>query len=120
MYHTQYYFVLEIAQQARARSNQKQFNYSKLTDESPHSVADGLKHLQTEVAPGGTKETKDKTSSAEGVLIDLVTPVEVTSSVLSVSTSERTRTNSILDEPIDAPEEGRLFCIFLFPMVYFM
>jgi len=41
-------------------------------------------------------------------LIDLVAPVEITSSVLSVSTSENTHTNSIMDEPIDAVEEGML------------
>jgi hypothetical protein len=64
--------------------------------------------MQAEAAASGTKEAKDKTSSAEGVLIDLVTPVEVTSSVLSVSASESTCTNSIMDEPINAAEEGKL------------
>ncbi|KDR13827.1 activated CDC42 kinase 1 isoform X2 [Zootermopsis nevadensis] len=94
-----------LAHQARGRSNQKQFNYSKLTDETPHSVADGLKFMQAEAAAGGTKEAKGETSSLEGVLIDLVTPVEVPVLVRSVSTSESTNTNSIMDEPIDAAEE---------------
>jgi hypothetical protein len=64
--------------------------------------------MEAEAAASGTKETNDRTSSAEGVLIDLVTPVEVTSSVFSVSTSESTNTNSILDKPIDAAEEGKI------------
>jgi hypothetical protein len=77
-------------------------------DESSHSIADGSKVTQTEMSPAGMNATKSKTSLTEGVLIDFVAPVEVTSSVLSVSTSENTHRNSIMDEPIDVVEEGKL------------
>lgn len=75
-------------------------------DESSHSIADGLKVTSTETLAAVTNETKSKTSLAEGVLIDFVAPVEAKSSVLSVSTSENTHRNSIMDEPIDVVEEG--------------
>jgi hypothetical protein len=45
-------------------------------------------------------------------LIDLVAPVEVTSSVFPVSSSDSTHINSIMDEPIDAVEQGK-------PVLYF-
>ena len=105
-------FIVEISQQARVRGNQKQFNYSKLTDESPGSVADGHKASQAEPTAAGINKTQGKMSSAEGVLIDLVAPVEVTTSVLPVQSSGRTQINSILDEPIDAVEEGKSFVYF--------
>jgi len=51
-------------------------------------------------------------SSTEGVLIDLVAPVEGTSSVLPVHSSDSTQINSIMDEPIDAVEQGKSFVYF--------
>jgi len=51
-------------------------------------------------------------SSAEGVLIDLVAPAEVTSSVLPVQSSGSMQINSLLDEPIDAVEQGKSFVYF--------
>lgn len=104
--------IIEIAQQARVRSNHKQFSYSKLTDESPGSVADTCKASQAERSAAGTNEARDKTSSAEAVLIDLVAPVGVMSSVLPVSSSDSRQTNSIMDEPIDAVEQGKLIVYF--------
>jgi hypothetical protein len=75
-------------------------------DESSHSIADGLKVTCTETSASVTNETKSKTNLAEGVLIDFVAPVEAKSSVLSISTSDHTHRNSIMDEPIDVVEEG--------------
>jgi hypothetical protein len=75
-------------------------------DESSHSIAEGLKVTCTETSAAVTSETKSKTNLAEGVLIDFVAPMEAKSSVLSVSASENTHRNSILDEPIDVIEEG--------------
>ncbi|XP_069685930.1 activated Cdc42 kinase Ack [Periplaneta americana] len=97
----------KIAQQAKERGNQKQFNYSKLTNEAPHTGSDGLQPTQTDTSArvAGVKEIKNNASSTEGVLIDLVAPVESKPSVLAVSISESNQTNSILDEPIDAVEE---------------
>ncbi|XP_023723093.1 uncharacterized protein LOC111872982 isoform X4 [Cryptotermes secundus] len=95
----------KISQEARGRSNQKQFNYSKLTDESSQNFGDGRKVTCTETLTAVTNETKSKTSLTEGVLIDFVAPVEIKSSALSISTSENTYRNSIMDEPIDVIEE---------------
>jgi hypothetical protein len=47
-------------------------------------------------------------SSAEEALIDLVAPAGVTSSVLPVCSSGNMETNSIMDEPIDVAEQGKL------------
>lgn len=60
----------------------------------------------------GTNETQGKMSSAEGVLIDLIVPVEAASSVLPVHSSGSTQINSIMDEPIDAVEQGTLVVYF--------
>jgi hypothetical protein len=108
----QCYFIAEIAQQARVRGNQKQFNYSKLTDESPGSVADRHKASQAEPTATGNNKTQGKMSSAEEVLIDLVAPLEVTSSVLPVCSSGGMQINSIMDEPIDVVEQGKLAVYF--------
>jgi hypothetical protein len=51
-------------------------------------------------------------SSAEEVLIDLVAPVEVTSSVLPVCSSGSMPINSIMDEPIEVVEQGKLAVYF--------
>lgn len=83
-------------------------------DESSQNIGDGLKVTCTERLTALTNETKSKTSLAEGVLIDFVAPVEATSSVLSVSTSENTHRNSIMDEPIDVIEEGELILYLYF------
>ena len=97
---------IEIAQQTKARGNQKQFNYSKLTNEIFPSGNEGHSVRLADVTE---KESGESTS--EGVLIDLVAPGETKSLLIPVaSTGEHGRSNSLLDEPIDAVEEG-IICL---------
>ncbi|PSN56691.1 hypothetical protein C0J52_00002 [Blattella germanica] len=100
----------KIAQQARGRNTQKQFNYSKLTNEMFSSGCDGpgvSKQSEPTAGPSATEKNDAGTGTAEGVLIDLVAPVDSRSPLLPVAASSGNgRVNSLLDEPIDALEEG--------------
>ncbi|KAJ9589589.1 hypothetical protein L9F63_017174 [Diploptera punctata] len=96
-------FKNKIAQQARGRSNQKQFNYSKLTNEIIPNSNEGHNISRAET----TTQKESNEGAAEGVLIDLVASGDTRSMLTNATSEERGRTNSILDEPIDAVEEGK-------------
>lgn len=77
------------------KSLEKQFNYRKLTNEN-----------SVKVKPQRPPQPKiAREMNKEGILID-ISPEEASNSVATVSRPE-SRNLSLIDEPIDVPQEGK-------------